>query len=55
MVATQTQDSSAGDALVVLVEQTTVGQGRRDTRLISVTLELISSGKAWRVAEVLVP
>jgi len=53
--AVQTQDSTPGDAVLVLVEQTVVEGEHRSTSLISVTLELVSRRHGWRVAEVLVP
>jgi len=53
--AVQTQDSTPGDALLVLVERTVVEDEHRSTSLISVTLELVSRRHGWKVAEVLVP
>jgi hypothetical protein len=55
VAAVQTQDSTEGDAVVVLVDETTVAKGHRSTELVSVTLELVSGRDGWRVAEVLVP
>ncbi len=53
--AVQTQDSTPGDALLVLVERTVVEDEQRSTSLVSVTLEVVSRRHGWKVAEVLVP
>ena len=53
--AVQTQDSTPGDAVLVLVEQTVVVDEHESTSLVSVTLELVARRHGWKVAEVLVP